>query len=154
MTLKVLPNDLQHYLEDWWLGYKLGDKFDSDSDTLLDDIVGSRAKRIEPRFNRVGWYFDGKVCWYEWKLPSGRMVATQESDAGMFKYTMNLKIAAEKRPTQAEIEAVKLLIRNSRMKAPDWYKYGLDVLHHRQMDIENHRWLKDFRKRTKDAKPD
>ncbi|WXX18490.1 hypothetical protein TacPo2_35 [Pantoea bacteriophage TacPo2] len=158
MTLKVLPNNLQHWLECPWLDFKYrksGD-FDPDSDALLNSVVGDAryAQRIEPRFNRVGHYLDGKSCWYEWKLPSGRIVATVD-DVEMFKYLMNLKNAAEQPPTQEEIAAVNLLIKNGRIKrTPDWIKYGMDVHDHRRMKIDAHKHSKAFSQRIKDAKPD
>lgn len=111
MTVKVLRNDLQKFLTPFWVDRTRGENYNLDSIELLNPIIGS-FNEVKPQYNRIGFYCDSTsgMCWYEFKLPSGRIIAVQYSNKH-FNYILE-DLSANEKPIPDEMwEMISTLIR-------------------------------------------
>lgn len=120
MNIKVLKNDLQDHLTGCSFEFEIemmGSEYDPDNDNLLDSIIGRDAPRIEPVFNRVGFYLlDNKTAWYEFQLPSGRFVGIEYSK-DWFDFQMEIHNADENPVGEEEWQMVEHLIKKGVIKS-------------------------------------
>lgn len=148
MNIKVLKNDLQDHLTGGLFQYKVkkrGLENDLDNDSLLDDIVGHDAPRIEPVFNRVGFYLlDNKTAWYEFQLPSGRFVGIKYGK-DWFDFQMEIHNADENPVGEEEWQMVKHLIKKGVIKSDKRWSGEHYRRERRLRDIEMNRWHRDFK---------
>lgn len=151
MKLKVLPNPHQKSLDGRWLRMKLGDSYDEDSDKLLDPIIGWDTKRFEPVYNRVGWYKTKEMSWYEWKLPSGRMVATL-CNKDHFEYTLSTTKAKENPIGEVEWGMIQHLNLKGILKWSEEYQFESLRRYGREQEIRMKRSLLQMRKRIAEKK--
>lgn len=152
MNVKVLENDLQKHLTGGLFKYKIekmGSEYDPDNDNLLDSIIGHDTPRIEPVFNRVGFYLlDNKTAWYEFQLPSGRFVGIKYGK-DWFDYQMDIHNADENPVGEKEWVMVQHLIKKGVIPRDKRWRDEHYRRERRLNEIEMNRWMKDFRVRVK-----
>lgn len=142
--VKVLTNDVQSHLEGKWIKFKFGKDYDPDSDKLLDPIIGWSTKRFDPIYNRVGLYKTKDLTWREFKLPSGRMIAT-ECDSDMFDYRLERLTAKENPIGEEEWLMIAHLLKKGVIKADKRISFERDRRRDRKFEIDTKRRLKDLR---------
>lgn len=145
MRLKILENEYQSHLDHYWFKRRTSGR-DVDDDSVLDPIVG-HGNRIDPVYNRVGFYLqgDGK-CWLEFQIESGRFVGI-EYGAKTFQWKLDGIIANENSIPDEEWVMVQHLIKkgvidNERRFTLEGYRRAF-----RKSSLESRKRIIDMKKR-------
>lgn len=150
--VKVLPDEISSSLTSFWLKRKLGDKYNPDDESILDPVIGWNRETIEPVFNRPGWYRSKTSCWYEIKLPSGRLVAVEDQRGKQyFDYHMKMLNAAEKPIPDSDWEAIENLLKRKVLEWTDRFRFERLRRGRVISDLSSKRRLLQFRKRVAKA---